>query len=99
VFGPTRTPRRQRFAAPPAGSLEAALLAASPRDAVLDLRAAREPATPAAVTAWAGAAASRRSVGDEVSPRSPVGAVVPCVPGTELDGFAVVRTVHPGWVR
>lgn len=97
--GPTPTPAPRRFSAPPAGSLEAALLAACPRDAVLDLRARCAPGTPAAVTAWAGATASRRSVGDEVSPATPVGAVVPCVPATEIDGFAVVRTVHPAWTR
>jgi len=40
-----------------------------------------------------------RSVGDEISSSSPAGAVVSCRPGTDLDGIAVVRTVHPAWAR
>ncbi|MDD7937631.1 erythromycin esterase family protein [Actinomycetospora lutea] len=99
VFGRARTPSVHRFAAPAASSLEGTVLAACPRDALVDLRALGEPGVPDAVTAWAGATTSRRSVGDEVSPGAPVGATVPCVPGTELDAVAVVSTVHPGWVR
>ncbi|MHC1560476.1 erythromycin esterase family protein [Actinomycetospora sp. C-140] len=107
--GRARTPSVHRLPAPPAGALEADLLAASGSaasaspgaapDLALDLGALGDAGTPAAVTAWAGATASRRSVGDEVSPAAPAKALVPCVPGSEMDGFAVVRTVHPCWVR
>ncbi|MDD7930974.1 erythromycin esterase family protein [Actinomycetospora straminea] len=92
LFGPTRTPATHRLGEVPASSLEGVLLDALPRDAVLDLR---DPAVPPAVTAWAGEATVRRSVGDEVSAAAPARATVPCVPGTELDGVAVVRAVHP----
>lgn len=92
LFGPTRTPATHRLGEVPASSLEGVLLDAVPRDAVLDIR---DPATPPAVTAWAGEATVRRSVGDEVSAAAPARATVPCVPGTELDGVAVVRAVHP----
>ncbi|WP_285653596.1 erythromycin esterase family protein [Actinomycetospora sp. NBRC 106375] len=103
--GRARTPSVHRLPAPPVGALEADLLAASVAsatpapDLALDLGALEDAGTPAAVTAWAAATASRRSVGDEVSPAAPATALVPCVPGSELDGFAVVRTVHPCWVR
>jgi erythromycin esterase len=89
----------QRLSEPPDGSLEADLLAACPRDAAVDLRALHDPGTPATVSSWAGRAATRRSVGDEVSAAAPARAVVPCTPGTELDGFAVVRTVQPARAR
>jgi erythromycin esterase len=99
LFGPTRTPHLQRLSEPPEGSLEADVLAACPRDAAVDLRALRDPGTPTTVTAWASAPSSRRSVGDEVSAAAPARAVVPCAPGTELDGFAVVRTVQSARAR
>jgi erythromycin esterase len=38
-------------------------------------------------------------VGDEVSTTAPATATVPCVPGPELDGLALVRSVQPAWAR
>ena len=100
LFGPSRTSKVQRLPAAPDGSLEAEVLAAAPRDPVVDLRNLHGPDTPPAVSKWAEAGAvTRRSVGDEISSSSPAGAVVPCRPGIELDGIAVVRTVHPAWAR
>lgn len=97
LLGPRRTPTTHRLASPARGSLEQALLDACPRDAVVDLRGLRGADTPEPVAAWGAASASRRSVGDEVSGTMPAHAVVPCTPATDLDGFAVVRTVHPAW--
>ncbi|MEJ2862505.1 erythromycin esterase family protein [Actinomycetospora flava] len=94
--GPTRTPKTHRFPAAPASSLEGTVLAACPRDSLLDLTGTDRPA---AATAWAGSPTTRRSVGDEVSAAAPVRAFVPCVPASEIDGVAVVSTVHPGRVR
>lgn len=105
LFGRARTPSVHRLPAADPSSLEATVLRACPRDSLVDLRDLRDPTdptvpeVPAAVTSWAGTPTSRRSVGDEVSPAAPVGAEVPCVPGGELDGVAVVATVRPGWVR
>ena len=67
-----------------------------PRDHVLDLRV---PDTPPAVTAWAESDVPRRSVGDEVSAAATARTTVPCRPGVEADGVAVVGTVHPARVR
>lgn len=97
LFGVSRTSKVQRLPAAPDGSLEAAVLAASPRDPVVDVRSL--DGAPPAVATWASNGVTRRSVGDEVSSSSPAGAVVPCRPGTDLDGIAVVRTVHPAWAR
>lgn len=94
--GPTRTPKTHRFPAAPASSLEGTVLAACPRDSLVDLTG---PDRPAAATAWAGAPTTRRSVGDEVSAAAPVRAFVPCVPGSEMNGVAVVSAVRPSWVR
>ncbi len=97
LLGVSRTSTVQRLPAAPAGSLEAAVLDASPRDPVVDLRSL--DGAPPAVATWASDGVTRRSVGDEISSSSPAGAVVPCRPGTDLDGIAVVRTVHPAWAR
>ncbi|TDQ58317.1 erythromycin esterase [Actinomycetospora succinea] len=93
LFGASRTPKVHRFPAAPAASLEGTVLAACPRDSLVDLSQDAPPA------AWTGAATTRRSVGDEVSPAAPARAFVPCVPGSEIDGVAVVSAVRPGWVR
>lgn len=94
--GPTRTPKTHRLPAAPGSSLEGTVLAACPRDSLVDLT---DRDRPAAVTTWAGAPTTRRSAGDEVSPAAPARAFVPCVPASEIDGVAVVSTVHPSWVR
>ncbi|MFC5140734.1 erythromycin esterase family protein [Actinomycetospora rhizophila] len=99
VLGRARTPSVHRLPPAPASSLEGTVLAACPRDPLVDLRALGGPDVPAVVATWAGATTSRRSVGDEVTPAAPADALVPCVPATELDGVAVVSTVRPGWVR
>lgn len=99
LFGVSRTSKVHRLPAAPDGSLEADALAASPRDPVVDLRDLHGPETLPTVTKWAADGVTRRSVGDEVSSSSPADAVVPCRPGTDLDGIAVVRTVRPAWVR
>lgn len=91
LFGPARTPSTHRLSAAPASSLEGTVLAACPRDALVDLAGAPAPAAD-----WSTA---RRSVGDEVSPAAPAGEFVPCDPAREADGVAVVSTVRPGWVR
>jgi len=96
LFGPSRTPSTHRLGSPPDDGLEAVLLGATARDHVLDLRV---PEVPPAVAAWAGSVVPRRSVGDEVSAASPARAVVPCRPGVEVDGVAVVGTVHPAFPR
>ncbi|HSK60078.1 MAG TPA: erythromycin esterase family protein [Actinomycetospora sp.] len=96
LFGPARTPSTHRLGTPPDDGLEAVLLGAVPRDHVLDLRV---PDVPPAVTAWAESDVPRRSVGDEVSAASTARTVVPCRPGVEADGVAVVGTVHPARVR
>jgi erythromycin esterase len=96
LFGPARTPSSHRLGAPPDDGLEAVLLRAVPRDHVLDLRV---PDAPPAVTAWAESVVPRRSVGDQVSAAATARTVVPCRPGVEADGVAVVGTVHPARVR
>ena len=96
LFGPARTPSTHRLGAPPDDALEAVLLGAVARDHVLDLRV---PDAPPAVTAWAESVVPRRSVGDEVSAAATARTVVPCRPGVEADGVAVVGTVHPARVR
>ncbi|MDF2979758.1 MAG: Erythromycin esterase [Actinomycetospora sp.] len=96
LFGPARTPSTHRLGTPPDESLEAVLLRAVVRDHVLDLR---DPDAPPAVTAWAESDVPRRSVGDEVSATATARTVVPCRPGVEADGVAVVGTVNPARVR
>ncbi|WP_433783270.1 erythromycin esterase family protein [Actinomycetospora sp. CA-101289] len=96
LFGPARTPSTHRLGDPLEGGLEAVLLGAVARDHVLDLRV---PDVPPAVTAWADSVVPRRSVGDEVTAAASARAVVPCRPGLETDGVAVVGTVHPARVR
>lgn len=97
LLGVSRTPKVHRLPAPGRGTLEATLAAATPRDHLVDLR--DDAAVPARVGAWLAAPTARRSVGDEVSASAPVTATVPCVPGSELDGVALVGTVAPAWAR
>ncbi|MEJ2887840.1 erythromycin esterase family protein [Actinomycetospora aeridis] len=92
LFGSSRTPSTHRLPAAPPTSLEGTVLEACPRDTVVDLT----PELPEEVRDWA---TVRRSVGDEVSPAAPARALVPCVPGAEMDGVAVVGAVHPNWAR
>lgn len=96
LSGLSRTPKPYRLPAPATGTLEATLGLATPHDHLVDLRA---PDAPAPVDAWLAAMSTRRSVGDEVSTKAPATATVPCVPGPELDGLALVRSVQPAWAR